>query len=192
MKNKRIKLNSNILLIIKYILYICLLLIIIFKNLNEETKLFQNDIKNTEKFYKICNYGLLLNVRNFKKNKNPKISIITPIYNKEKYILRYLRSIQNQFFDDIEIILIDDFSTDKTVNIIEKYKKKDGRIVLIKHNKNKGTLISRNEGALKSRGKYLIFLDPDDLLSSNILFFCYNITQIYDYDFIRFNKTYNL
>ena len=192
MNIKRIKLNLNIILIIfKYLLIFFLLLIIYFKNLNitinEENKLTKNDIKNTEKFYKICNYGILLNIRNFTKIKNPKISIITPIYNKEKYILRYLRGIQNQFFDDIEIILIDDFSTDKSPYIIKKYKKEDERIILIKHKINKGTLISRNEGILKSKGKYLIFLDPDDLLSSNILFFCYNMTLKYDYNLIRFN-----
>lgn len=155
--------------------------------INKETKIIKNDIKNIENYYKICNNGILLNNKNFTRYFSPKISIITPIHNKEKYILRYLRSIQNQNFDDIEIILIDDFSTDNTLNIIEQFKKEDERILLIKHNKNKGTLISRNEGVLKSKGKYLIFLDPDDIISNNILLFCYNNAEKYDYDIIRFN-----
>ena len=55
-----------------------------------------------------------------------------------------MRSIQNQFFEDIEIIFIDDFSEDNSATIIEKYQKYDERIILIKNKKNKGTLISRN------------------------------------------------
>ena len=74
---------------------------------------------------------ILLNKKKLKKIINPKISIITHIYNKEKYILRYFRSIQNQFFDEIEIILTDDYSTDFSKEIIEKLSKNDERIVLI-------------------------------------------------------------
>ena len=178
-------------IIFKFFLIIYFLLTIYFDNINiiinKETIIIKNDIKNIENYYKICNNGILLNNKNFTQYFIPKISIITPIHNREKYILRYLRSLQNQNFDDIEIILIDDYSTDNTLNIIEQFKKEDKRIVLIKHNKNKGTLISRNEGVLKSKGKYLIFLDPDDIISSNILLFCYNNAEKYDYDIIRFN-----
>ena len=137
--------------------------------------------------YELCNNGILLNKKNFKKSINPKISIITPIYNKEKYIFRYLRSIQNQIFEDIEIILIDDCSTDFSIELIEKLKKNDERILLMKNKKNKGTLQSRNEGVLKSKGKYLFFLDPDDIISFNILNLCYSLTEKYNYDIIRFN-----
>ena len=88
--------------------------------------------------------------------------------NKEKYILRFLRSIQNQFFDNIEIILLDDFSLHNSIKIIEKLQKDDERIVLIKHKNNKGTLISRINGILKSKGKYIIIPDSDDILSNDI------------------------
>ena len=135
----------------------------------------------------MCNRGILIAEKNFQKSNNPKISIITPIYNKENYIQRFLRSIQNQLFNDIEIILIDDYSKDNSITIIKKYQKEDQRIILITHKKNKGTLISRNVGVLKSKGEYLIFLDPDDLLSNNILMLCYNTAKRYDYDLIRFN-----
>ena len=77
--------------------------------------------------------------------------------------MRFLRSIQNQFFDNIEIILIEDFSLDNSIKIIEKLQKDDERIVLIKHKKNKGTLISRINGILKSKWKYIIIPDSDDI-----------------------------
>lgn len=98
-----------------------------------------------------------------------------------------MRSIQNQFFEDIEIIFIDNFSEDNSVTIIEKYQKYDERIILIKNKKNKGTLISRNIGTLKSKGEYLIFPDCDDMLSPDIIKNCYELCIKYNYDLIRFN-----
>lgn len=101
-------------------------------------------------------------------------------------ILRFLRSIQNQFFPDIEIIFIDDFSDDNTIKIVEHYQKEDERILLIKQNKKRGTLQSRNIGALKAKGEYLIFPDTDDILSNNILKECFKTAMIYNCDLIRF------
>ena len=89
--------------------------------------------------------------------------------------------------NDIEIIFIDDCSDDKSIRIIENYMKNDERIILIKNKKNKGTLISRNIGALKAKGLYLIFPDSDDIISKNILDICYEICQNENYDIIRFN-----
>ena len=172
------------------IVELCLLLL--FKKNYNSNILLKQTIKKKEfqrinNFSQLCKLGILLNKIEFKKSINPKISIITPIYNKSKYILRYLRSIQNQFFDDIEIILVDDHSTDYSLEIIEQLIKNDERIILIKNRKNYGTLKSRNEGVLKSNGKYIIFLDPDDLFSFNILILCYNAAEKYNYDIIRFN-----
>ena len=121
------------------------------------------------------------------KNEIPKISIISPIYNRGKYILRFLRSIQNQYFDNIEIIFIDDFSSDNSVELIKNYQFEDERIMLIEHNKNKGTLISRNDGALISKGEYLIFPDPDDILTQDILNTCYQYSKVNNYEIIRYN-----
>ena len=106
------------------------------------------ETKKLELYLNICNETKLLHKQYFHKIENPKISIISPVHNREKYILRFLRSIQNQCFDGIEIILVDDFSEDNSVKLIENYQKEDKRIILIKHNKNKGTLISRNHGAI--------------------------------------------
>lgn len=122
-----------------------------------------------------------------KKRTNPQISIISPIYNRENFLLRFLKSIYYQNYNNIEIILLDDHSIDNSVKFIEKYQKLDKRIILIKNKKNKGTFISRNLGALYSKGKYLIFPDPDDILSKNNLRILFYLAKKYDYDLIRFN-----
>ena len=155
----------------------------------------KKQIIDLNKYYEICNKGILINKKKYKKYIIPKISIISPVYNNEKFILRFLRSIQNQLFENIEIIFVDDFSKDNTIKIIEDCQKKDKRITLIKQKKNKGTLKSRNIGALKAKGEYLIFPDSDDILSNDILKKCYNIAKRYNYDLIRFifyrkNKNY--
>ena len=145
------------------------------------------EIINIKKYFRLCNNKKLINRKKYKYNKFPKVSIISPIYNREKYILRFLRSVQNQKFNDIEIIMIDDCSEDNSIKLIEEYQRKDERIVLIKNKRNKGTLISRNLGVLNSRGEYLIFPDPDDIISKNIINFCYNFIRIHNYEMIRFN-----
>ena len=157
---------------------------------NKRTNKSINEINSLEYYKNICEKGILLKSEKFKRVENPKISIISAIYNRGKYILRFLRSVQNQFFNDIEIILVDDFSKDNTVEIIKNLQKFDERIILIKNNENKGTLISRNEGVLKSKGEYLIFPDPDDLLSIDALKFCYFKAKEENYDIIRFNLYY--
>ena len=100
--------------------------------------------------------------------------------------MRFIRSVQNQRFNNIEIIFIDDCSKDKSVKLIEEYQEKDERIILIKNMKNKGTLISRNIGALNSRGEYLMFSDPDDMISENIINFCYNFIRTNNFEMLRF------
>ena len=175
--------------ILKLIFLIYLFFTIIFNKLNEyryDFKLKQYKLK-IENYYELCNNGTLLNKKKFMKNEIPKISIISPVYNREKYILRLLRSIQNQYFDNVEIIFVDDFSSDNSVEKIENYQIEDERIILIKHNKNKGTLISRNDGALISKGEYLIFPDPDDILAQDILNTCYQYSKMYNYEIIRYN-----
>lgn len=179
-KNIQIK-NRLIKMFILFLLYFLILLnIFIFFDKKK-------DSENIDAYYKLCNRGKLINKQNFKRVENPKVSIISPIHNREKYILRLIRSVQNQFFDEIEIILVDDFSTDHSAELIKKYQKDDERIILIRHKKNKGTLISRNNGVLKAKGEYIILPDPDDILSKNILNNCYNLAKKYDFDIIRFN-----
>ena len=141
-------------------------------------------------YFQLCQNGTLFGKTRYKRNLNPKFSIIIPVYNKEKYITRVLRSIQNQSYKNIEIIFVDDNSEDNSVKLIEEYKRKDKRIKLIKHKTNKGTLITRNDGALSARGEYVIFVDPDDLLYEGILKKLAGNTEIYDVDVIRFDAFY--
>jgi glycosyltransferase involved in cell wall biosynthesis len=146
------------------------------------------DFKNIENYFNICNNKILINNnKKFTRNRNPKVSVIIPNYNRGKYLLRLLRSLQNQFFDDIEIIIVDDFSKDNTINLIKEYQKEDERIILIKHHNNKGTLISRNIGIAKSKGEYIMLPDSDDILSENILKTCYEVAIKNKIEMIRFN-----
>jgi glycosyltransferase involved in cell wall biosynthesis len=91
------------------------------------------------------------------------VSIITPTFNAEKFIAETIKSVQNQTYTHWELIIIDDCSTDNTIHLIEKICQKENRITLIKNNKNLGPAKSRNIGIQKSCGKYLTFIDADDL-----------------------------
>ena len=99
----------------------------------------------------------------------------------------FLKSIQYQNFNDIEIILIDDYSTDNTIDLIKQYQKIDERIVLIKNKKNYGTFKSRNIGILSSRGEYIMIPDPDDILSQYSIQMFYNFAKKNNYEMLRFN-----
>ena len=147
----------------------------------------QMEIININNYYKLCKDDILIRNNHYERINKPKISIISAVYNKEEYLLRFIRSVQNQYFNDIEIILVDDFSSDKSVEIIEKLKNEDGRIVLLKNKQNKGSLISRNIAGLKAKGEFLIFPDADDMLACDVLEKCYREAKRYNLEFIRFH-----
>ncbi|EAK3292276.1 glycosyltransferase family 2 protein, partial [Campylobacter coli] len=94
----------------------------------------------------------------------PKISIILPTFNVEKYIAKAIESCINQTFKDIEIIVVDDCGSDKSINIAKEYAKKDERIKIIHNEKNLGLLRARYEGVKAANSLYIMFLDPDDYL----------------------------
>ena len=124
--------------------------------------------------------------------KNDLISIVVPIYNVEKYLKRCIDSIINQTYKNIEIILVDDGSTDKGPSICDSYKKKDKRIKVI-HKKNGGISDARNEGIKITTGSYLMFIDSDDYIDSNMIEELYkNIIKtkadIVICDFVRFDE----
>jgi glycosyltransferase involved in cell wall biosynthesis len=148
-------------------------------------------LKNKIEFEQIEFYSKYSNgqqaIKKIKKIEYPKISIISPVYNREKFLLRFIKSIQHQNFFDIEIIFVDDNSSDNSAKVIKKYMKKDKRILLIKNEKNRGTFKARNLGVLYSKGKYVIIPDPDDIISYNLINTCYYYAERYQYDFIRFN-----
>ena len=95
-------------------------------------------------------------------------SIIIPIYNSAKFLNRCIKSIYAQKFKDLQVVLVNDCSTDGSQTMCKKYKKKF-KLDLINHKKNLGVAISRNEGIKNAKGKYLIFLDSDDFLLKNSL-----------------------
>ena len=144
------------------------------------------EIYKIKSFLKFCSNSNIV-IKKFKKRDKPKISIITAIYNREKFLSRFLKNLQYQNFKDIEIIFVDDFSKDNSVYIIKEFQKRDKRIVLIRNRKNRGTFIARNIGVLHSKGKYINIPDPDDILSKDILKISYRIGKRFNYDIIRFN-----
>jgi glycosyltransferase involved in cell wall biosynthesis len=100
---------------------------------------------------------------------NELVSIIIPTYNTEKFIGDTLQSVQNQTYQNWEMILVDDASTDRTVSVIEEFAKNDSRIKLFKLEKNSGNGFARNIAVEKAVGKYIAYLDADDLWFSNKL-----------------------
>ena len=120
----------------------------------------------------------------------PKISFITSIFNKEKYLEPLIISIQNQMLKEFEIIFIDDCSNDNGVKLINEYIKIDKRIKLIKNKINKGALYSRIQGAIHSKGEYIIFIDSDDLVLRNGIYNSYNYIKKNDLSIIQFNSIF--
>lgn len=96
------------------------------------------------------------------------VSIIVPVYNTEKYLYRCIDSILEQTYCNIEIILIDDGSTDNSSSICDSYSSKDKRI-LVKHQKNTGQGIARNVGLQEMKGDYVLFVDSDDEMRPDML-----------------------
>lgn len=96
-----------------------------------------------------------------------KISVIIPVYNTEKYIDKCLKSVLNQTLKDIEIIVINDGSTDKSGEILKKYKVHDNIVIIDKANEGQG--IARNEAIRIARGDYLAFVDSDDYIEKDML-----------------------
>lgn len=97
-----------------------------------------------------------------RKCKNVQISVIIPVYNMEKYLIQCIENIENQTQKDIEIIFIDDGSTDNSINLLLEYEKKYNNILIIQQ-QHIGVGAARNKGMHKSKGKYIAFIDADDL-----------------------------
>ena len=116
------------------------------------------------------------------------VSIVIPMFNSEKYIASCINSILNQNFSDYEVIIVDDCSTDDSYKIAQSFRMRDERIVVVKNDKNKGICYTRNKGISIAHGKYISFLDDDDILLEN--FFQDNIRLLEEHsaDFIKFGR----
>lgn len=110
-----------------------------------------------------------------------KISVVVPIYNVQSYLERCIESIQNQTFKELEILLIDDGSTDQSGAIANYYAEKDSRIKVI-HKKNGGLSDARNRGMQIATGEYIFFLDSDDWIALDTLEVLLDNIQSYDAD----------
>ena len=93
----------------------------------------------------------------------PLVSIITPVYNAERFLSDTIKSVQNQTYKNWEILLIDDCSKDNSAQIIKEFQKYDNRIKYIKLKMNSGASVSRNEGIRNAKGRFIAFVDSDDI-----------------------------
>lgn len=109
------------------------------------------------------------------------ISIIVPVYNAEKYLRECIDSILQQTYTDIEVLLIDDGSTDDSLSICQEYEKKDKR-VKVYHKKNSGVSDTRNFGIDHANGEYISFCDSDDKIASSLYEVLINLMRTYRVD----------
>ncbi|ENI7307205.1 glycosyltransferase family 2 protein [Campylobacter jejuni] len=116
-----------------------------------------------------------------------KISIILPTYNVEQYIARAIESCINQTFKNIEIIVVDDCGSDKSIDIVKEYAKKDDRIKIIHNEENLKLLRARYEGVKVANSPYIMFLDPDDYLELNACEECMKILKNNEIDLLFFD-----
>lgn len=91
------------------------------------------------------------------------VSVITPVYNSEKYIKKTVLSVLNQTYPNLEMILVDDCSTDNSKEIILNLQKKDNRVKYVKLDKNSGAAVARNKGLETANGQFIAFIDSDDV-----------------------------
>ena len=114
------------------------------------------------------------------------ISVIIPVYNVEEYLRECVDSVLNQTYQNFEIILIDDGSTDSSGKICDEYAEKDSRISVI-HKENGGPSKTRNTGLVNANGKYIYFLDSDDYIENNALEFLVNTAESNNADLVFFD-----
>ena len=115
---------------------------------------------------------------------NPKVSVIVPVYNVEKYLRRCLDSIANQDFCGFECICVDDGSTDGSGKILDEYAQRDDRFV-VKHQSNQGVSVARNLGLDCAKGKYVTFVDSDDWIERNTYSTAYALAKEKNLDIIQ-------
>lgn len=167
----------------------------------EKTKLSKNYSQDMEKereyFSQLVKEQLKLQEETYKKNfeykkkieeemmSRPKVSVILPVYNVAPYLRQALDSVINQTLTDIEIICVDDGSTDESGKILDEYKEKDERIKVI-HKKNAGTGAARNDGLKIATGECIGFVDPDDWILPNMYERLYSLIKEKDLDIVMF------
>ena len=120
---------------------------------------------------------------------NKRISIIVPVYNAEKYLKQCVNSLLNQTYRDIEVILVDDGSTDTSPAVCDAFSEMDSRVKVI-HQKNARIGAARNRGIEEATGEYLTFIDSDDYIESNAYEVCMKLIEKYNADLIQWDLTF--
>jgi glycosyltransferase involved in cell wall biosynthesis len=151
---------------------------------DEEKQLLDNSVEFMEK----CEKGILIDKDSCKFIDSPKISVIIPVYSASATIKKAIRSIQNQTLKEIEIILYDDASPDNSFNIMKELQEEDPRIKLYKNQNNRGVFYTRLSASKTAKGKYIMYLDNDDMFSRiDILNIVYGEIEKTGHDIIEFN-----
>ena len=140
--------------------------------------------RDDEYFYNLEEYQSLN--RTIARVRVPKISIIVPVYNVEQYLENCLKSIIGQTYKDIEIICVNDGSTDSSLSILEKYALIDNRIRIIDEKENNGLLLARKKGVELAKGEYVIFVDSDDLIEPRLCQYIAKVVKSDNSDIIQF------
>ena len=180
--------------IISFFILIIIILLFIFKNKNRErffTKIDRNnEYNNVQEYYKmIQDHALYDKGKIYNPSGNPKISIILPVYNGEAFLQETLISIQNQDFKDIEIIIIDDKSTDNSTILIKELMKTEPRILFYQNEENKGPLYTKKKGILAAKGKYVVIIDDDDkFLQRDAFTSLYEEAEKFNLDILEFKS----
>lgn len=157
-------------------------------------KTFSDECRRIKKFMYLAKNNILLDkfidLNNYITDK-PKLSVVIPVYNGEKYLKSALTSIQNQDLKNIEIVMVDDYSEDNSVKLINEFKKADPRIKLYENSENKGILYTKLKGVYLSKGKYIIMLDEDDIFGQRDAFSTlYELAEKEDLDILGFSSMF--
>ena len=121
-----------------------------------------------------------------KAGKAPRVTVLVPIYNVEKYLLQCLESLHNQILDDMEILCLDDGSTDSSADILKDFAKRDSRIKIITK-KNTGYGDTLNQGIKLAKGEYIGIVEPDDFVDPAMFIELYALAKKHDADVVRCN-----
>ncbi len=124
---------------------------------------------------------------NLESMEKPFVSIIVPVYNTEEYLEECLNCLVNQTLENIEIICINDASTDNSLKILNDFSKNDDRIIIISNETNQGLSITRNRGIKAAKGEYIVFFDSDDLIETDAYEKLYNEVKEHEQDMIIYN-----
>ena len=179
------KVNS---ILFEFKLYIIFIFIISNNYYTKKYVIRERNLLKGRKYLDKCLKSYLNNTV-YQESFNPSVTVIIPIYNCQNSINNTISSIQSQKMIDIEILLVNDKSTDYSLSIIKNLLKTDKRIKLINNKKNMGTLYSRSIGVLQAKGKYIFPLDNDDMLFDDDVFsIIYEEAYNSNYDIVGFNS----